>query len=504
MSATELLTPEAAVSQTHTATPWRKLLRLVSFSVMLAWLCLGMMFASFVQRPLLADPDLGWHLRDAQRMVQERAFLHADSFTFTLHGHAWVDPEWLSELAFYAAYRAGHLRGVEVLLIGLLLSLIVSVFVLGAWRAGNARSSVLNIFLFSIFAGVSFSPRTQLFGWLCCVALVAILELYRTGRDYLWALPPLFLLWINLHGSWPVGMILLTLFLVTGLIGFRRGSLESVRWTPSQRNRLLLILALCCIALFCNPYGWQLVAYPYQIAGQHQLTLSTVQEWQTLDFHTARAKLVFALFAFYLLIRALRNRVWSLYDAASLLFAIAMCFTYTRFLLFAGIVFCPMLAEELTFLGRDKPAVEKPLINLAIIAAIVCLMATHIPSEQELRRQSDTGDLGYPAGAVAYLREHPAQGAVFNDFNWGGYLIWNLPGQPVFIDTRTDVFEETGLYRQYFDLLSLKTPIETYNHGELRYVLLPPRSPLALLLSRLPAWKVEYQDETAVLIHRIG
>jgi hypothetical protein len=471
---------------------------------MLAWLCMGLLFANLVERPLLADPDLGWHLRNAQLMVQHRAFLHADSFTFTLHGHSWIDPEWLSELAYYAAFQAGHLRGVEVLLIAVLLSLIFSVFALGAWRARNARSSVLNVFLFSVFAGVSFSPRTQLFGWLCCVALVAILQLYRTGRDYLWVLPPLFLLWINLHGSWPVGLILLALFLGSGVVGFRAGSLEAVAWTPRQRNRLLLIFALCCAALFCNPYGWRLVAYPYQIAGQHPLTLSTVQEWQTMDFHTARGKLVFILFAGYVLIRALRNRVWSLYDAASLLFAIAMCFTYTRFLLFAGIIFCPMLAEEITFLGRDKPSIDKPLINLAIIAALVFVMARHIPAEQELRKQSDTGDLGYPAGAVAYLRQHPAQGAVFNDFNWGGYLIWNLPGQPVFIDTRTDVFEETGLFRQYFDLLSLKTPIESYNRGELRYVLLPPTSPLSLLLSRLPTWRVEYRDDTAVLIHRIG
>jgi hypothetical protein len=478
-------------------------LRHLGFSVMLTALLMGLLFLSLIHRPLLADPDIGWHLRDAQLMLQH-GFIHADSFTYTLHGHAWIDPEWLSEIAYYGAFQLGHLRGVEVLLIVVLESLILSVFLLALQRTGNARPALLAAFFFGLFASVSFGPRTQLFGWIVCAAVIGILHAYRSGRDYLWALPPLFALWINLHGSWPVGIILIVLFTITGLKSFRRGSLQAIAWTPAQRNRLFLIAGLCFLALLFNPYGWQLVSYPFTIAGQHPLTLQTVQEWQSLDFHSPRAKVVFILFAGFVIVKALRERVWSLYDAAALLFAIAMCFTYSRFLLFAGIVFCPMLAEEFTFTGRDKPEIDKPLLNAAIIAVVLVLMATHIPSEQQVKKEFDTGDLGYPAGAVAYLHAHPAQGAVFNDFNWGGYLIWNLPQQPVFIDTRTDVFEETGLYRQYFDLLSLKTRIESYNNGELRYVLLPPKSPLVNLLERLPTWRVEYQDDTSVLIHRIG
>ena len=474
----------------------------LGFSSMLTALFLTVFFFVLINWPMLADPDLGWHLRDAQWMLHHHAFLHQDVFSFTLTGHTWIDPEWLSELAFYGFYKLADLRGVEVLTILLLELLVLAVFTLSFLRTRNPRAAILAAAMFTLFASVSFAPRTQLFGWLACTVLVAVLHFYRSGQDLLWTLPPLFALWINLHGSWPVGLIVLILFILTGVKSFQSGSIHAQAWTSVQRRKLLIITALCAAAVFINPYGWHLVAYPFLIAGRHKLTLATVQEWQSLDFHGFRGRAVFLLVATFVFLKAFRSRTWSLNDVATLLFALLTAFTYSRFLLFAGIIFCPMLAEELDFLGRDKPAFDKPLLNFAIIALLFFFVSTHIPTQQALRTVSDTGQPGYPSGAVAFLRAHPATGPVFNDFNWGGYLILNLPTQPVFIDTRTDIFDDTGLFATYFDLLSIKSPIESFRNGQLRYVLIPPTTPLANLLARLPNWTLLYHDSTAVLYHR--
>jgi len=471
---------------------------------MLLALLMGLLFFFCIHQPVLADPDIGWHLRNAQLLIQQHEFIRHDLYTFSLNGHAWIDPEWLSELFFYAAWHTFGLRGLEVLSILLLETLTLGVCALAWQRTRSLRPAVFAAAIFILFASVSIAPRTQLFGWICLILELAILQHFRetppAGRNFLWTLPLLFALWINLHGSWPIGLVLLAAFIACGLKSFQLGALQATAWTIPQRNRLLLFAALSIPALFLNPYGWHLVVYPFIIAGQHKLTLTTVQEWQSLDFHGFRGRAVFILVAALFFLRTLKARAWTLYDAVALFIALLAGFTYSRFLLLAGIVFCPVFAEEAGFLGEDNPIIDKRLLNTAIIALVVFFTVTHVPTQQELTAQSDRG---YPAQAVAYLRQHPPAGPLFNDCNWGGYLIWNLPTQPVFLDTRADVFEQTGLLQSYLDLIDLKTPIESFNQGQLRYVLFPKAAPIVAALSRSPDWTIEYQDDTAVLLHRI-
>ena len=161
---------------------------------------------------------------------------------------------------------------------------------------------------------------------------------------------------------------------------------------------------------------------------------------------------------------------------------------------------CPLFADQASSLGKDDPAKDKRLLNTFLAAACILFCIYKVPTTAKITEQANKT---YPAAAVTYLRRHPLDGALLNDFNWGGYLIWNLPQQRIFIDTRTDVFEQTGLYQNYFDLISLKQPIESYHNGELRYALFPTKSITAIALSHYPNWKVVYQDDTAMLLHRL-
>ncbi len=481
-----------------------KRLPLPSFSMMLVSLALCFLYAVCIHRPLLADPDIGWHLRDAQLLFQNHAFLRADPYTFSLHGQPWINPEWLSEVFYFAAWKSFGLRGLETLSILFIECMAAGVCFL-AWQCTRSlRAAALATVVWVIFAAVSLGPRTQLCGWICLIVELAILEHFRTaqpGRVHLLgALPILFALWINLHGSWPIGLLILLLFIACGFKSFSVGAIQTDAWTRSQRKSLLLFAALCLPALLLNPYGWRLIAYPFIITGKHPLTLSVVQEWQTLDLHSTQGHLVFLAIALLLVARALRPRPWRLFDAILLLLAVFAGLTYMRFLLFTGIVLCPLLAEEATFLGNDDPAVDKRWLNAAIVALVLLFCGSHLPSTQELTAESNSG---YPAQAIAYLRDHPPAGPVFNDFNWGGYIIWNDPTQPIFIDTRADLFEQSGLLKNYVDLVNLQLPVEDFNHGQFRYVFFPKNAALIAAITRSPRWTVEYQDDTAVLLRRI-
>lgn len=476
------------------------------FSLMLVSLVLGLVFLNCVHQPLLADPDIGWHLRDAQLLLDHHSFLRQDPYTFSLRDHSWMNPEWLAEIFFYEGWRCFGVRGLEAVSILLIELMAAGVSFLAWQRTRSMRCGALACAIWIIFSSVSIAPRPQLCGWLCLILELAVLEHFRVGtagkRHYLWLLPALFALWINLHGSWPVGFALLAVFIASGMKTFERGLLQASSWSPSQRKGLIMIGLVSASAVFLNPYGWHLVVYPFVIAGKHPLTLSAVQEWQSLDMHAVRGRLVLIIVATLVGARIWRPRPLRLYDAVSILLAIFAGFSYSRFLLFTGIIVCPLLAEEAAdLLGHDNPSVDKPWLNAGIIALVLAFALNNFPSAQQLELQSK---MGYPNLAVAYLREHPPAGPMLNDFNWGGFLIWNDPSLPIFIDTRADLFEESGLLKSYLDVVNLQSPLEGFEHQRFQYVFFPRHAALLAALTRSPDWIVEYQDDTAVLLRRIS
>ncbi len=153
----------------------------------------------------LADPDIWWHLRNAQELLHSGHFIHHDTWTFTVAGQPWINFEWLSELPFYFAYRWLGLEGLYLTTMVVASAIVLGIYSLAWMRCRDWNAAFLAAFVAILFAEVSLGPRTLLFGWLFLTAEVAILWNLRRGRDWSYALPPLFLLWINTHGSWFFG-----------------------------------------------------------------------------------------------------------------------------------------------------------------------------------------------------------------------------------------------------------------------------------------------------------
>jgi hypothetical protein len=478
--------------------------RLFSFSALLVSLLVLFVYFLCIGRPLLADPDVWWHLHNAQFLIQNHAFIHQDTYTFTVGGKTWINPEWLSELPYYFAWRWFGYRGLEVVAIAMIEAIILGVCLLSWQRIRSVKPALLACVFFLPMISVSFGPRTLMFGWLCLITELALLWEFRQGRDWLWSMPLLFLLWVNAHGSWPIGILLLAIYVASGFLRGssdvpRWGSIYTDRWSPEQRSKLLRIFALSLVVLFINPYGWRLVAYPFHITIGHKLTMATVEEWQTLDFHALRGKLAYLIIAGLLTVNMARKRPWPLYELLFTLIAILAAFTYTRFLVLAGIIICPLLAREFTFFQDPDLQNDKPLLNFAIFAIVAGVLVTQIPSQTELHNQIVAA---YPEEATTYLRTAKIDGPILNDFGWGGYLEWNAPSIPFFIDPRADVFDQWGVLQEYIDAASIKQPFEVMDKYRIRYVLFPKKSPIIYLLTHTPGWSTRYQDDTAVLLER--
>jgi hypothetical protein len=469
------------------------------------WAVLGAALAGVILCMLpksIVDPDIGWHLRNAAWLVRNHSFLHKDVYSFTVAGKPWIDPEWLAELAFYAGWRTWGDQGVFLVEWLSILGVMFGIFGLGWQRTRDLRSAFAVTYAALFLASVSFGPRTLLFGWLCLVAELAILEHFRScGADaarVLWLLPPLFALWINLHGSWLIGLVLLAVFCGSGFVAGRWGCIEAVRWRPEQRRTLGVVFLLSVGALFANPYGWRLVVYPFDLAFRQKLNVASVQEWQSLDFHTPRGKIVFLLLALGIVNQFVRGRRWALHEAAWLLIGLYAGLTYSRFLFLAAILLLPMLADQIPA-AEDGWRRERPLLDGMILVALLLSMAVAYPSRDRLQSAWKQQD---PVAAVGYLREHPPAGHLFTAYEWGGYLILHDPALPVFIDSRVDVFEHHGVLRDYLDAVHLRNTFAVFRKYDISAVLFPANAPLTYLLLHTPGWAVGYRDKTAVLLVR--
>ncbi|MHB1506354.1 MAG: hypothetical protein ACYCVA_06650, partial [Sulfobacillus sp.] len=438
--------------------------------------------------------------RNAQVQIQTHAFLRQDLYSFTTPGKPWIDHEWLSEVPFYLAWRAFGPRGIFLVTVAAIETILLGILWLAYIESKSIKAAFLASFVAIFLAGVSFGPRTLLFGWIFLVLELGLLAGFLRGRDFLWALPAVFLLWVNAHGSWIIGLVLLGLFVASGAVEGTWGSIEATRWTRPQARKLAWVSLLSTLAVFVNPYGWRLVLYPFDLAFHQKLNIANVDEWRSLDFHSPRGKIVLATLAAAILLQLLRRRRWRLHQVLFLLVGTYAALTYSRFLFLAAILVVPFLAEDLSqwmpyYADRDKPWLNAPIMLGAVVAAVLLF-----PSNRKLNQHSANI---YPDDAtLTYLQNFHPRGNVFNDYLWGGYLIWNVRQVPVFIDSRVDVFERNGVLADYLRAIRIEDSLQVFDKYSIQYVLFENHRPLSYLLQHTPGWKVDYQDKTAILFER--
>ena len=447
----------------------------------------------------IADPDIWWHLRNAEVLVQSHSVVHRDLYSFTAHGAPWINEAWLSELPYYCGWRWLGLRGLYLVMLAEVELILVGVFGLAWLTSGNVKAAFVASSLAVYLATVSFGPRTLLAGWMCLVAELFVFEQFRRGKDWSWGLVPLFLLWVNVHGSWLIGMVLFGVFFVCGLPSGAWGRLEAVRWSPAQLRKLATVGGFSAAALFLNPYTYHLVFYPFNFAFKQTLNVGHVEEWMSVDFHTIRGKILFMMLASTLVLALARKHRWRLDELAFLIIGLYAALTYSRFLFLAAILITPLLARELDLLPRYEPALDKAWLNAVLILAIIGGCAWRFPSNAILSREMRRT---YPVNALGYLRELHPRAPVFNDCLWGGYLIWNVRDIPVFIDSRIDIFEYNGVFADYLEAIDLRNTLAVLDKYDIRYVLFPRDGAVAYLLMNARGWQTIYRDETTVLLER--
>ena len=448
----------------------------------------------------IGEPDIWWHLRNAAYLLQQHSFPRVDTYSFGAAGSPWLDHEWLSEVPFFLGFKAMGLQGILAVFSTVLVLIYAGVYYRSC-RAGADCKDATIATLLAIFLGiVSLGPRMLVFGWLCMVGLLLVLDRFQRTAKGLWLLPPLFALWINLHGSWVFGMVVLGIIIASGLVEGEWGLVVARRWTPGELKKLLLALAVSLAALFVNPFGYKLLLYPFDLLFRQQGVMKHIEEWQPVNFNIWIGGLALAVIFALLAAALFSRRKWKLDEVLLTAFALWAALSHVRLLFFAGLILVPILAQRLKLFPPYERERDKPWLNAGIMAGMVGLTIFSFPSGATLQQQV-SGE--YPTAALVFMQRQHITGRIFNQYGWGGYMEWYAPELKPFIDGRADIFVYNGTFYDSLKITSLKESFAILDKYKIEYVLLKPNQPLAYLLYHSSAWRLIYEDKVAKLYQRV-
>ncbi|MGE5245441.1 MAG: hypothetical protein ACM3SQ_14550 [Betaproteobacteria bacterium] len=444
-----------------------------------------------------AQSDTWWQLRAGEAMWHSHRVMLHDEFTYTVAGRSWPNHEWLTQVLFYGAYRIGGMP---------LLTLLCAAAVTAAWAfvvlltPGPPLLRVAIVGAAAMSSSPGWSLRPQVLTLAMCAATLWIL----VRRRPLCLLPPLFLVWANLHGAVALGGVLIVAAWLAAAV------------TRSETiSRLTVVGALCLVATAVTPLGASLwLDVPASLARLHAYNVS---EWRAPQLNSlVHLPLWLGAAATFTLAVVRRRRLQSsemltLVGATMLMFVLA-----TRsernippFLVCAA----PTIATLLTVdaerrRSRFEPA-HRGYLHAAALAA--CALAAGLFVAFTWRTAPPRLEWNPVAPSiVAAIRSCP--GRLYNRYDEGGYLIWFMRDRKVFIDNRQDPFpedlvlqhirvEQTGDYRAMFDRYDIDCSLT------------PAGSPLAVHLRQdgwndlggTPAWRVYRRPDaphpTTVALH---
>lgn len=484
--------------QRHSSSIWKKL---ISFPVFLGVLLAGV--TAYQANHHMADPDTWWHAKAGQMILATGHWPTHDIFSFTARGVQWIAYEWLGEVLIgWAGYHG--VPGLLILLMVLASVLMLLLYVYGWVCTGNVKASLAACAILLPLTAVFFTLRPQLVGYCFLVLLLILMELHRRGHEkVLWAIPPLFLIWVNTHGSFFVGLGIFGVYWLCGLFEFDWGNIEARKWTPRQSRNLLLTILGSLVLLPITPYGTKLAAYPLEMVLFQPLNIKNIQEWQAVSFGAPWGKAFLLILLGLFLVQMWWKPRFRLFDLVFLLVTLCEGAIHLRFIIILIFALLPWLTRVVgQWLQPYDARKDQYVLNVALIALIVFGVIHFFPSRKQIEQ---TVGKTYPIAAIRYIKTHNVPEPMLNEYGWGGYLIWTFGtphgiSRPVFIDGRADLYEYAGVFKDYLDITRLKadTPFLLSKY-HIRSVFMPSKSILTTYLKAAPGWSLVFENKIAAI-----
>ncbi len=421
------------------------------------FIALGILAGFIAINDKLIDPDLGWHIKVGEEIAGTKTLPTADHYTNTMPGFAWVDHEALINVLLWwlSTHNAWWLA---VALFALLAYIPFLTWIIRAQNFGMLWLILLGASSVIPFIGI----RPHLFSFV--IFFVVFELLYRSfvgteQKKYLWWLPLIFTLWANVHAGFAGGLILFAAYLaVSATASFWRDKKISMREYAFPGAIFLASFA----GTFLNPYGWKLHAMIIEAVTSKEVA-AHITEFKLLTSYFDLSLIVMTGIALIFIFRFYKAYPAPVISLAALFFVLA--FKSIRHWLLFIVVAEPLLASGVRYFSADiaqanrqKPFLPKTIRRLRIAAVALFFVLAGYFGYKIIVYQG----MAVPVQAVSFLREHRTPQALrdttlFNSYEWGGYLIGQIPDVKVFIDGRmpywTDAQGNSILaeYMQFFN-----------------------------------------------------
>jgi hypothetical protein len=509
--------------------------------IFLLW---SLLAGALSSRPL-ADPDIGWHIRNGELMLASDTITRTDPFSSTMHGQTWFAWEWLYDLMLGGLDRGCGLNGVAWLC-GVI---VATTFTFLLWqllkRGTGLPLAILLMLLAEAAASIHLFARPHIVSWLFVLLWFTALERWERGdapRWLPWFFPAVTVLWVNLHGGWLFGFALLAIYIVAAAVESMRGADAFTAVRAAQRARGMAWAGVAAaLATLANPFGWHLHEHIYAYLSDRYL-MNRIAEFRSPDFHGwgQRCFVVILLLTFVALAGHRRARSFGparfgrlrLSHILVVLLAVYAGLLSSRNLpvssMLLVLVIGPMLwgniaslagragawpwlrnggrrmvefssrvgEQELALRGHVWPAV-------AVVATFaICLHGGWLGSRHLIDVEFDAKKV--PAAAVDFLAKESNAEPVFSTDSWGGYLIYRLyPSRQVVVDDRHDLYGSNRIREVLILMQGEPGWRDVLDKWHIRTVLLPAGSTVPNLLRELPQdWRLTYEDDVAVVYEK--
>jgi hypothetical protein len=394
-------------------------------------------------RPVI-DLDIWWHLRTGQWIAGHGTVPHTDPFSSFGAGKPWVAYSWLFDLAIYGLYRAFGLGGVVLYHLALVLLIIFGLLRLVRQREARLPRAAAITAVGILAATPVLGPRSYLVSIACFILVLDAVLRARTpdGVRSLWLLPPLFVLWANIHIQFVYGLFVIGIAIADAVIARLRARPEA--YPPLKP--LVLTLAACLAATLITPYHVRLYATLLDIGRQTgvywfntemvALQFRQLSDWAALGLTLAAAF-------------ALGRGPISLTLVILFSSGLFISFRSNRDVWFVVVVATVMVASLARPTADRVPTTDAwslRWIGLAPILVALTVSAAMLTRLSPARLDAAVART-FPMDAARAVEQGHYEGPLYNHFNWGGYLIWRLPGLPVSMDGRSHVHGDERIRR---------------------------------------------------------
>ena len=491
----------------------RNLLPSIDSLWIMAAVVLAGCFTSMVPTP---PTDFWWHLRAGQ-IIATQGIPTTNIFAWSLPAdRPYLYATWLAEWLFWALVQLGGLQAPALARNLLAIGLFGLVALNAHSRSASWRLAALAVVLLLLMSINNLIIRTQNWAWIPFAAFCVILAAYAAKRQkpaMLALLPMLMIIWVNVHGSFVLGLVLIAIYCAGESLRSILGHADCMSFR--QLRWLYAVFVLTGLATCINPIGLGMFGYVRMMLSDPS-SQNLVNEWQSPTPRNPAGFFFFASVLILMVVLGLGRRRPTITDMLLVGAFVWLAWGGQRYVIWFGIVAMPILVQGLSTAQASPQRVGLVAINAVIAAVLLGLLLVCQPPlrnslpfprpYRELFANVPSAPLTYdastPVEAVEWMRAHlPADARLFNTMQVGSYLIWALPTTPVFIDTRVELFPPK-LWERYIEISNGRDSTSLLREDAVSHVLLQ-RDVQPELLARLEQeqqhWQLVYEDKKFVI-----